>query len=270
MFGTEQQNEDDLLQCGEPWISEGIPFNKWMDDKYKNGIYHTSNDSITVTPIVNSTRRTAYTPTRCTVCGKTQKELHEMLKQLHDTSDPDNYCFRGPKYIKDKDIRETVMQYNLKQARVTPNNSHTGDRQPSTSLPDPKVNKTDFQPLTDDDKKLNKVIDELTAPDFNDTTFHNIYMEDGTSSQVQDEHNLTSLEMMIKQLEDKITTNEEESLDHITPKITLANISLQEVLPKPEFHMRKGDFPSTNQHIVQEEGEELKPITPKQHTTMRL
>ena len=270
VFGAEQMNEDDSLQCGEPWMSEGIPINEWMNDKYKNGTCHTSNDSTTVPPIVNSTHRTPYTPTRCTVCGKTQKEIHEMLKQIHDPSDPDNCCFRGPKYIKDKDIRETVMQYNLKQTRVTSNNSHTGDKQPSTSLPDPKINKTDFQPLTDDDKKLNKVIEELTTPNINDETFHEGYMENRTVSQAQDEYNLTSMEIMIKQLEDKITTNEEEFLEHITPKITLANMSLQEVLPKLEFHMRKVEFPSTNQHIIQKEGEDLKPITPKQHTTMRL
>ena len=48
------------------------------------------------------------------MCGLTQKEFHLSLNDLHDPSDPEQCCLRGPKYIQDKNIRERVLQYNLK------------------------------------------------------------------------------------------------------------------------------------------------------------
>ena len=73
-----------------------------------------------------SQHKAQYTPSRCKVCGKSQKEVHEMLRQIHDPNDPHKCCFRGAKFIGDKHMREAVMQYNLKNPGPPP---------PPTDLP---------------------------------------------------------------------------------------------------------------------------------------
>ena len=68
-----------------------------------------------------------YTPTRCNCCGLTQKECHQQWSTLHDAKDPTTCPFRGPEFIKDKQIRERVLQYNLKHGG-NHNNSTTEDK----------------------------------------------------------------------------------------------------------------------------------------------
>ena len=105
-------------------------------------------------PVINAARlspgsvsqRDGYKPTRCKVCGHTQKEIHEMMWKIHDPSDPQKCCFRGPKFIEDKHMRESIMQYNLKNPgqhrrndkESTPTNNDVPPQR--AHLPDPKVN----------------------------------------------------------------------------------------------------------------------------------
>ena len=55
-----------------------------------------------------------YTPQRCLACGLTNKEFHQMLKDIHDPTDPNKCCLRGPRFIQDKQLKERLNQYNLK------------------------------------------------------------------------------------------------------------------------------------------------------------
>ena len=71
-------------------------------------------------------RSTKYVPKFCEACGLTQKELHQQLGQIHDPSDPEKCCLRGPEYIPDKNIRERILQYNLKHP--PPKNQHTASK----------------------------------------------------------------------------------------------------------------------------------------------
>ena len=95
----------------------------------------------------------SYTPTRCEVCGLTQKECHQLMKNIHDPTDTNKCCFRGPKFIDDKQLRETVMQYNLKNPGPPTHNQKsesapTGTQQNrlpiKPNIPIPVVNKLQY------------------------------------------------------------------------------------------------------------------------------
>ena len=95
----------------------------------------------------------SYTPTRCDVCGLTQKECHQLMKNIHDPTDPNKCCFRGPKFIDDKQLRETVMQYNLKnpgppthnqKSELTPTVSQQNRPPIKPNIPTPVVNKVQY------------------------------------------------------------------------------------------------------------------------------
>ena len=60
----------------------------------------------------------------------TQKEYHQAWAFLHDPKDPNKYPFCGPRFITDKNLRETVQQYNIEH----PEHSLT---EPSKSLQTP-------------------------------------------------------------------------------------------------------------------------------------
>ena len=65
---------------------------------------------------------------RCSACGLTNKELHHAIRTLH-TCEPGTYFIRGPKFNSDKEIRENVNQYNLKNINdkgATPNKNRQG------------------------------------------------------------------------------------------------------------------------------------------------
>ena len=49
----------------------------------------------------------------CEACGYSTRELHKMLNDLH-TGNPKECPLRGPKFNKDKQTRERLNQYNLK------------------------------------------------------------------------------------------------------------------------------------------------------------
>ena len=108
-------------------------------------------------PRNNNGPSSTYVPKQCLVCGLTQKEFHLSLNDLHDPSDPEKCCLRGPKYIQDKNIRERVLQYNLKHpiskhitnTTITPA-SHT--RPPSEpNLQFNKKGNVSTPPLTSED-----------------------------------------------------------------------------------------------------------------------
>jgi hypothetical protein len=93
-----------------------------------NEVMDSDNDEDTLhNPSINAARQgkqsdnessaVNYLPTRCKVCGLTQKECHQQWRSIHDPTDPDKCPFRGPEYISNKQIRENVMQYNLKHPK---------------------------------------------------------------------------------------------------------------------------------------------------------
>ena len=49
----------------------------------------------------------------CEACGYSTRELHKMLNDLH-TGNPKECPLRGPKFNNDKQTRERLNQYNLK------------------------------------------------------------------------------------------------------------------------------------------------------------
>ena len=158
------------------------------------------------------------TPKRCTVCGKTQKELHQWLRRIHEDDDPDNCCFRGPKYIKDKNIRESVMQYNLKHAGSTSSIQSEASKQSSKNLPEPKANKIDMKHQPKNEDTLNEHIVTL-----NDT-------RPGNSPTMQEPHEKgareeSAITAMIRQLEEN--TQISEVVEYNTPRVAMAKCPAQ-------------------------------------------
>ena len=114
------KDEVDSEQC---WVQSST-FD--LQDQ-KNG----NTEELSVSPIIKASRmgptttapsyspRASYTPDKCEVCGLTQKECHQVWKSIHDPTDPQKCPFRGPKFIIDKQIRENVLQYNLKNSEST-------------------------------------------------------------------------------------------------------------------------------------------------------
>ena len=91
---------------------------------------------------------TSYTPTRCKACGMTQKECHQAMKTIHDPDDPTKCCSRGPKYIADKHMKETIMQYNLKHTSDYPPTTQDKDKAPQRAvIPDTKINSATLKPI---------------------------------------------------------------------------------------------------------------------------
>ena len=80
-----------------------------------------------------------YNPTRCKVCGMTQKECHQAWNNMHDPSDPTKCCFRGPIFNPDKNIRENVLQYNLKHPEVPQHGSNDKDKTKPTTPPHQQI-----------------------------------------------------------------------------------------------------------------------------------
>ena len=78
-----------------------------------------------------------YNPMRCKACGMTQKECHQAWNNIHDPNDPNKFCFRGPIFTPDKNIRNIVLQYNLKHLEVPNHSSLKEDisKTSKTSLP---------------------------------------------------------------------------------------------------------------------------------------
>lgn len=58
----------------------------------------------------------------------TQKEFQQAMKTIHDPDDPKKCCFRGLKYIANKYIKETLMQYILKHKSDYPPTTQDKDK----------------------------------------------------------------------------------------------------------------------------------------------
>ena len=72
----------------------------------------------------------------------TQKEYHQALNSIHDPNDPGKCCFRGPIFNPNKNIRETVLQYNLKHPEI-PNHSSTKEGTPKVTKTPPPADLTE-------------------------------------------------------------------------------------------------------------------------------
>ena len=76
-----------------------------------------------------------YVKKRCECCGLTNREVHQLIHKYHDGS-AKNCILRGPEFIPDKHIRETVTQFNVKAK-----NMKRPPLPPKATLPSsPKVN----------------------------------------------------------------------------------------------------------------------------------
>ena len=81
----------------------------------------------------------------CPACSFSNKDIHKMLATIHPPNgDPNKCCFRGPSFNCDKDMREKVHQYNLKNPKDIGQNLNKQDRQhippKKADLPGSKVN----------------------------------------------------------------------------------------------------------------------------------
>ena len=130
-----------------------------------------------------------YVPKVCEVCGLTQKELHQQLNQIHDPYDPKKCCLRGPEYIGDKNIREKVLQYNLKHPSSEGQNRRTKtsfvdpiERPPGNpTLPPPQCN------LVTTDQTLQ---DDMTTSELHEPSIKSLHF---TSNQPDNEEVINSL-----------------------------------------------------------------------------
>ena len=95
--------------------------------------------------------RPSYNETRCNACGKTNTEIHRLTKHIH-TGNPHTCCFRGSKFMQDKNIREHTEQYNLKFGNlpksVSIKNMDTQGLPPNRTLP--QVNTSNDTDLFED------------------------------------------------------------------------------------------------------------------------
>ena len=57
----------------------------------------------------NRPRQQQYKPTRCTACNLTQRDVHRLLSTIHQGKS-NNFCFRGPKFNSDKNMRTQLEQ----------------------------------------------------------------------------------------------------------------------------------------------------------------
>ena len=94
----------------------------------------------------------------CNACGFSTRELYRKLKFLHN-GDPKQCPFRGPAYNNDKDLRERINQYNLKNKsdKVTPNKDRLEipPQQPSI----PKINHVNNN-VDGDENQTEDIIDQ--------------------------------------------------------------------------------------------------------------
>ena len=86
----------------------------------------------------------------CEACGYSTRELHKMLNDLH-TGNPKECPLRGPKFNKDKQTRERLNQYNLKnkddkRVDVSEERLHTPPQRPTI----PKTNHVNVVQNLDD------------------------------------------------------------------------------------------------------------------------
>ena len=101
-----------------------------------------------------SLQREPYTLYRCAACGLTQKKFHEKLKTLYDPNKLETCCLRGAKFIRDKNTRDNIVQYNLKYPGPP---SALKDEKPIEVSPQPphlprlKAKHTLMPPLTDEE-----------------------------------------------------------------------------------------------------------------------
>ena len=109
-------------------------------DRHRN---HTQDKRVTFDRRTQSSNGgSGFTVKRCNACGLTNKELHHAIRTLH-TCEPGTCFIRGPKYNSDKEIRENVNQYNLKNMKdkgVVPDKNRLGIRPKEATLPNPNVN----------------------------------------------------------------------------------------------------------------------------------
>ena len=149
------ENEDQIEDLGDHQQQDPTMN---QDDKSYNEEDYINDENLKISPQVNAARyitsdrptptssNTSYSPSRCVVCGLTQKECHQNWRNLHDPNDPTKCPFRGPTFITDKQIRERVLQYNIKHPLppAATSTASTGNITKTTppshpSLPPPKA-----------------------------------------------------------------------------------------------------------------------------------
>ena len=130
---------------------------------------------------------------RCQVCGLTNRDLFKQITRLHSCKDQ-NCPFRGPSFISNKQMRETVQQFNVrngerpKKVIIDPSFSKDPPIKPHIpqikAISDPNLDSssnTNEIPCNFDDDELDKLLDEANdiyhdtqeAPiDHQDDTIH--------------------------------------------------------------------------------------------------
>ena len=155
-------------------------------------------------------RQSKYVPKVCEVCGLTQKELHQQLNHIHDPSDPRKCCLRGPEYIGDKNIREKILQYNLRHPSSEKQNGNT-----KKSFADP-IGRPPANPTLPTRPQCNSATNDQTPYEVmeqEDTTTPELYEPSikslsSTSNQPDNEEVINSLITYIEDLpSDQRTTN---------------------------------------------------------------
>ena len=214
-----------------------------------------------------------YNPTRCKVCGMTQKECHLAWNSMHDPNDPTKCCFRGPIFNPDKHIRETVLQYNLKHPEA-PNHSNS-DKEDT-----PKTIKTPLPPdLTEISTPPPKcayskmvIPSEKHQPDHPPKTSSEkfIHQENSTSPQKE---TIDSLIKYIENMETNTSRGTSKGTDHTdlitTPKVFMSKIQDGHLMRGN--HIIKNMFPNQCQPIIKSKGSSISTYPPfvrsEMHTT---
>ena len=143
---------------------------------------------------------------RCGACGLTNKELHHAIRTLH-TCESGTCFIRGPKFNSDKEIRENVNQYNLKNMNdkgATPNKNRLGIPPRDAALPGANVNHTDH-------------IDSYESEEEYDDVYEDTYSD----TIDPDEYNL----------EDDY--EEESDNEETIPETNVAHANIEDGLPEP-------------------------------------
>ena len=158
---------------------------------------------------------TPYNPTICKVCGMTQNECHQAWNSMHDPDDPNKYCFRGPIFNPDKNIRENVLQYNLKHPEVLNHSLDKKEAPKKSKIPPPPPDLSDipkekpkysYTKVSIPSERINEKIDIVTIPTIKKSPQQDLIKSNPNQPAQPNQNQTATIESLIKFIQNTETT----------------------------------------------------------------
>ena len=148
----------------------------------------------------------------CPCCSYSNRDIIKLLSKIHPPDgDPSKCCFRGPDHNVDKDMREKLHQFNLKNPNDKKQNSTNKDRIGVMPKPPvitcPKINAAtiedeNIQRPSEEDDNEEYYFEELTYPEDNE---NELYVPQATTNHMYIDKN--NIEQYENDEETKIISN---------------------------------------------------------------